>query len=293
MNKIKLLVSSLVFLLVVSMCASLTLYQKGLTPKSCQMNQELSLVENEYTKDLNALPEGWLTYRNNEHGFQINYPEQFDEKKVEIKQAEFSNWQELYAQNQEGKVPDDTKWLPRNNETNQKMVDFSFLKGDVQSSLFAITTYSNESNLSLKDFVSKEILNTEEGINDQQIININGIYGYRLTITRATNSSPLVIVYYFPAKNSKKIISISSPIEVFKGGYGPNIEFEAFIKAYPKYSGELQNMENILTIDGDQETFNKRYPEYKDFIQTLSEQSDQKELKQRITFEQIVSSFRF
>jgi hypothetical protein len=296
MNKTKLLIVFLVILLIISIGASLILYQKSLIPKTGDTKpeiQELSLIDNEYTKNLNKLPEGWKPYKNDEYGFQINYPESFEGQKVEIGQAEFSNWQELYNQNQEGKVPDDTQWLYGNDTNDKKIIDFNFSKENAKISLFAATIYPNKSNLSLKDFVSQEILNNPEGIDDQRIVSINGIYGYRLVLTRATNSSPLVVIYYFPAEENKNIISISTPIEIFKGGYGPNFEFESFIKAYPKYNGELQNMENILTIGGDQETFDRKYPEYKSFVQTLSEQSAQKELEQRTTFEKIVSSFRF
>lgn len=303
MNKMKVSVGILVLFLVVLVGACFSLYQKNKT--SCETKSEsrgLSLIDNEYTKNLNKLPDGWKVYKNAEYGFQINYPEMFDGQQIKIGTAEFSNQQELNQWQQNDKVSDNASFLVGYAEGKKEMIDFGVFKenqifGDttynISSSLFAITIYPNDSNLSLKDFVSNEIMNTPEGIDDQRIVNIGGRVGYRIIITRGVNSAPSVVAYYLPTNDNKKIIGISSPIEIFQGGYGPNFEFEGFIRAYPKYEGNLQDMNNILTIEGNQEGFDAKYPEYESYIEDLAARSAKKELNKRLTFEQIAYSFVF
>jgi hypothetical protein len=294
MNKTKVIVGSLVVLLIVSIGISFALFQENNNPKFCETKsgiQEVSLINNEYTKDLNKLSEGWKTYKNDEYGFQINYPEEFGGQKVQIAQAEFKNDQELYAQLQANKVPDDVKWMSGHTEMDKKITDFNYLKENKTDSLFAVTIYSNPSNLSLKDFVSNEISNMPDGINDQRIVNLNGDNGYRIVITKGAVDMPSSIIYYISTKDGKNIIGISSPIEIFDGGYGPDLRFEDFVKAYPKYNEDLQNMSAVWNIAGNQEEIYKKYPEYKNFIEDLSAQSAQKELDKRSTFDQIAYSF--
>ncbi|MFA7170201.1 MAG: hypothetical protein WC178_05130 [Candidatus Paceibacterota bacterium] len=296
MNNTKVIISSLIILLIVSIGISFVLFQKNKNPKSCDIkseNQETSLINNKYTKDLNEIPDGWKTYQNDEYSFQINYPEEFDGQKIQVTQAEFKNNQELYAQLQENKMPDDVKWMSGYTEMDKKITDFNYLNGNKTTSLFAITIYSNPLNLSLKDFVSDEILNMPEGIDDQKIVNLNGKNGYKIVITKGVIGMPSSVVYYMSAKDGKNIIGISSPIEVFDGGYGPDLRFEDFVKAYQKYNGDLQNIDNVWNIAGNQKEFDKKYPEYKNFIENLSAQSAQKELNKRLTFDQIAYSFNF
>ncbi len=300
MNKTKFLIGSLVILFMVSIGISLFLYAesktcncKPQTQSKTNGNQELSLINNDQTSNLNKLPDGWATYENKEYGFQISYPEKFNGQKIEIAQAEFKNNQEQFDQLQIKKIPDDIKWISGYTEMDKKITDFNYFKENKTTSLFAVTIYSNPLNLSLKDFVSNEILNMPEGIADQRIVNLNGNDGYRITIQKGTIAMPLTLVYYVSVKDGKNIIGISSPIEIFDGGYGPDFRFEDFVKAYPKYNKDLQNMENIWNIAGNQEDLDKKYPEYKNFIENLSAQFAQRELDKRLTFDQIAYSFSF
>lgn len=299
MNKTKVIIGSLVILLVLSIGTIFALYQKNTGSKPCDTkpqvttNQELSLISNEYTSNLTKTPDSWTTYKNNEYRFQINYPMEFEGQHVGIGQAEFSNDQELNTQLQANKIPDDVKWMSGHTEMDKKVVDFNYNNNNKSGSLFAITIYSNPSNLSLKDFVANEISNMPDGIDDQRIVDLNENYGYRITITKGAVGVPSSIIYYISAKDGKNIIGISSPIKIFDGGYGPDLRFEDFIKAYPKYSGDLQNMSSVWDIAGNEEKLNKKYPEYKDFIKNLSAQSAQEELNKRLTFDQIAYSFTF
>ena len=65
--------------------------------------QGLELIENEYTKNLgkefNAWDEKerWKTYRNEECGFEIKYPEKFEGKEIEIKKVSFDSREDFYS----------------------------------------------------------------------------------------------------------------------------------------------------------------------------------------------------
>jgi len=253
-------------------------------------NESIKLIENDNTKSQNILPEGWKAYRNEKFGFQVNYPEQYEKRIVDVKEIEFNNADELYKKGQEN-MSRDSMYLAGYSSAKKHMFDFYISVQPANLSLFAITVYENESGSSLYDFVSNEIMQMPEGIDDQRIINIDGKWGYRIEVARSNNSSPSVIMYYLLASDGKNVVSISSPIEIFRGGYGPNFEFGNFIKAYPKYEGKEQDMENILVIGGNQEMFDASYPEYADYIENLSAQSAKEELNKRLAFEKIVYSF--
>jgi len=298
MNKTRLLIGSLVILLIV-FGASLILCQKSNNPNSCDIksqSQELNLINNEYTKNLSKLPDDWKTYENKSYGFQINYPEEFNENKIDAKDVSFKDRNDLATTGQEGEIPTASmgsfktvKEIISFNSTVNKWIDGKMFK--TKDSLFAIGIHPNESNLSFKEFVSQEILSYYKGseiIKSQEIVEVNGTEGYKFTYNPTEGSNN--ITYYFPSKDNKTIVSLNTHTELLSEVLKSDDIFFEFSKINPQFKIDL---EKGTFMDNGYDEFLKKYPDYRLFEKDFSVKYLQKEKDKELAFAQIVDSFRF
>ena len=316
----------LIILFIISIGANFLAWQKignfsDITKNKEAVNQtqiqELKLIENEYTSYLDNfsynIPEEWETYRNEKYGFEINYPKEFSEecrskgncfreskwKKVKIQEVDFNEDKDFYAKQNENKISDNAYFTFGSFKTARHIIDFNVFEKEeiwdnktyqVESSLFAIVIHPNESNLSFEDFMSQEILNMPEGIEEQRVVKINGVEGYRVVLP-AIHNAPSSIVYYLPSKNNETIISIGTPVDTLRE-HPPYGKLDDFIESYPQYQERKNEMRNCFLGD-DYNIFLKKYPVYTNFIEQLSAKHAEKELYKRLIFEKIVYSFKF
>ena len=300
MNKMKISIGILVLFLVVLVGACFSLYQKNKT--SCETNkvsQKLSLINNEYTKNLNKLPEGWKTYKNDEYGFQVNYPETtFDGSKVNIQDVKFKSREDLAATGGDQKIGGGTGSY----KTVREIIDFNTTvehNGDAGviktiDSLFAIGIHPNESNLAFEEFVSQEILSYYKGseiIKSQKIVEVNGVTGYEFTYAYSNGGE--AIAYYLPSKDNKTIFSINTTFTLPEATEVPGVIdvdniMLAFSKANPQFS--LGDIEKTF-IENEQDVFFKKYPGYQLFEKDFTIKYLQGEWTKQETFGQIANSF--
>lgn len=304
MIKIKNINCILIILFIISISVNFLAWQKFDNSSNFIENkevkvQELELIENEYTKDLNKLPDGWNIYSNEKYNFKINYPEEFENKEVEIKKVSFSSREDFYSTGkyeQVSTVPSGgnfktAKHMIDFNITEDKMIENQIYK--IKSPLFTIVVHSNKSNLSFEDFVSQEILNFYEGnerIKDQRIIKINNIEGYRFIYYPIPGK--VGIVYYLPSQDNKTIFSISTEIILLDEILRSDDPYFEFSKINPQYQKEFYNTKNPVYYEGHSE-FLKKYPDYEKFLNHFSFKHTKKELNKRLIFEKIVYSFKF
>lgn len=299
MNKTRLLIGSLVVLLVISIGASLILCQKSNNPKSCDIksqSQELSLINNEYTKNLSKLPNGWKTYQNEGYGFQINYPEELNGNKIDTKDVRFKDRNDLAATGQEGEISTASmgsfktaKEIIGFNSPVDKWVDGKIFK--IKDSLFTIGIHPNEYNLSFEEFVSQEILSYYKGneiIKSQEIVEVNDIKGYKFTYNPTEGSANTT--YYFSSKDNKTIVSLNAHTELLSEVLKSDDIFFEFSKINPQFKADL---EKGTFMDNGYDEFLKRYPDYKLFEKDFSIKYLQKEKDKELVFAQIVDSFKF
>ncbi len=306
MNKVKIMIGFLFVLFLVSIGINFSLYQyqKNKDCESCtteSKSQTLSLIENEYTKNLNQLPEGWKTYKNEEYGFEINYPEEFEGEKIKIKDIKFKNREDLAATGEDQKFSTASMGSFK---TVKEIVSFNWatdrrIDGNTTEtidSLFTIGIHPNESNLSFKEFVSQEILSYYKGkeiLKSQKIVNLGGIYGYEFVyrpsgITENTT-------YYFPSKDNRFIFSIN-----MSTGFREKIETSGVVSAddiifaFSKANSQfvLEELEKTFIEQG-QEEFFKKYPEYKLFEKDFYVKYLELENTKKHILEQTISSFGF
>lgn len=259
-------------------------------------NQSLTLIDNDYTKIIGEIPDGWKTYKNDKYGFVLNYPESFDSQKIEIKEMDFNNENDFISKQKKSGVSNNVFYTFGTFKTTKNIIDFNIPDNNqTRKSVFAIAIHPNDSNIPFKDFISQEILSTPEGIENQQIVKINNVEGYRIITpaTEPTNTSS--IIYYLPAKDKKTIISIGAPIEIFKYGPPPGeppfARVNAFIKLYPQYQSEIKNIENLYMNDNKTELA-KKYPDFIKYEVGLAITSTEKELDERLTLEKIAYSLK-
>lgn len=319
MNKMKISVGILVLFLVVLVGACFSLYQKNKT--SCETNsgnQELSLIDNEYTKNLNKLPDGWKVYKNAEYGFQINYPETtFDGSKINIQDVKFKSREDLAATGGDQKIGGGTgsyktvREIIDFNTTVERNGDAGVIKGI--DSLFAVGIHPNESNLSFEEFVSQEILSYYKGseiIKSQKIVEVNGVTGYEFTYAYSNGGE--AIAYYLPSKDNKTIFSVNTAFALpgaieIEGVIDTGDVMLGYSNANPQFS--LKDIEatffqdanyypdgfNFREIEANfakngQDPFLKKYPGYQLFEKEFTIKYLQKEWAQQETFNQVVSS---
>ena len=302
----------LTVLLIISVGVNLFAWQKiqdlnKIAEKSKTENQVrgLELIENEYTKNLGEVfsiwdeENKWKTYRNEEYGFEISYPEEFESKEIEIKKVSFDSREDFYSsrKNKEvslGVVPTfgsfkTVRHLIDFNITENKMVERQVFK--MKFSLFAIAIHPNESNLPFEDFVSQEILSFYKGneiIGEQRVVKINGVEGYRFVCFK---QGGIDIIYYLPSRDNKTIISIGAYIWLLDEALRSDDPYFEFSKINPQYRKEIEETGKL--IDGDYNDFIKKYPDYEFFLNNFSFEHTKKELNKRLLFEKIVYGFKF
>ena len=297
----------LIILLIISVSANLLAWREiqnldGSIKKLKTGNQTrgLELIENEYTKNLGVLQEGWKTYRNEEYGFEIKYPEEFESKEIEIKKVSFDSREDFYSsqKNEEvssGVVPTfgsfkTARHLIDFNITENKMIERQVFK--MKSSLFAIAIHPNKSNLPFEDFVSQEILSFYKGneiIKEQRVVKINGVEGYRFACFK---QGEIDIIYYLPFPDNKTVISIGTYIMLLDETLKSDDPYFEFSKINPQYQKELYDTENPIYYKSHSE-FLEKYPDYENFLNRFSFEHTKKELNKRLLFEKIVYSFKF
>ena len=311
MSKIKNASYLFIGLLIISASANLFAWEKIRNSKNIMESKEvktqgLKLIENEYTKNLGELPDQWSVYSNEKYNFKINHPEEFQDKKIKIQEIDFNEDMDFYAKQNENKISDDAYFTFGSFKTARHIIDFNVFEKEeiwdnktyqIESSLFAIVVHFNKFNLSFEDFISQEILNMPEGIEEQRIIKINGVEGYRVVLPRAIISAPIGVVYYIPSKDNKTIISIGAPIEIFVKIHYDKVH--EFIEAYPQYKKEVDRINNDPTIVSIDE-FLENNSDFKKFLKYLDSENAKldleyakKELNKRLIFEKIVYSFQF
>ena len=303
MIKIKNINYILIILFIISIGANFLAWQKignfsDITKNKGVGIQELKLIENEYTKNLNKLPDGWNIYSNEKYNFKINYPEEFENKKIDIKEVSFDSREDFYSTGKNERVstvPPGGNFKTANhlidfNITEDKMIENQIYK--IKSPLFTIVIHSNKSNSSFEDFVSQEILNYYKGdkkIKDQRIIKINNTEGYQFIYYPIPGK--VGIVYYLPSQDNKTIFSINTEIMLLSETLRSDDPYFEFSKINPQYQKEIE--ETGTLISGDYHDFLKKYPDYEKFLEHFSFEHAKKELNKRLVFEKIVYSFKF
>lgn len=268
-------------------------------------SQGLELIENEYTKNLGEVfsiwdeENKWKTYRNEEYGFEISYPEEFKSKKVKIGEISFNSREDFYSSRKDEEVSSGVvstfgtfktaKYLIDFNITEDKMIESQIFK--TKSSLFAIAIHPNKSNLPFEDFVSQEILSFYKGneiIKEQRVVKINGVEGYRFACFK---QGEIDIIYYLPSPDNKTVISIGVYIILLDETLRSDDPYFEFSKINSEYQKEIERSGKL--IDRDYSDFIKKYPDYEIFLKHFSFEHAEKELTKRLLFEKIVYSFKF